>query len=373
MDSTIALAQKLIQQPSVTPDDHGCQTILWERLKPLGFTRSDHSSHDVTNSYFELNRGGPMLWLVGHSDVVPTGPESQWTYPPFLGHTDDTWLHGRGSADMKGSLAAMIVAIEQYLAQPPNGRGSLALLVTSDEEGPAQHGIKHMIEKLKINPPQWCLVGEPSSSQQLGDTIKIGRRGSLTAEITFHGKQGHIAYPHLANNPIHGCLTALSALCQNHWDQGNDHFPPTSFQIANIQAGTGASNVIPGTLTAQANFRFSTENTADSLREKTQAILDNHTLDYTIDWHHSGNPFLTTQTTLVNAMQDAIHEHLGMRAELSTSGGTSDGRFIAPLGCELIEFGPINQTIHQIDERVSIQDLIKLTDIYRMLMLKLFN
>lgn len=368
MDATIALTQQLVKQASVTPDDQTCQEILAQHLCPLGFVQKDYSHGEVKNSYFHLERDGPLLWFVGHTDVVPPGPEDEWQYPPFSATIADGLLYGRGCADMKGSLAAWVTAIECFLEEHPDSQLSLGVMVTSDEEGPAQHGIKHVMQNLSPSDyPRWCVVGEPSSTHQLGDTVKVGRRGSLSAKITFIGKQGHIAYPHLAENPIHQSFPALQALCQTQWDHGNDYFPPTSFQISNIHAGTGANNVIPGELVVDSNFRFCTENSAESLKQKTEDILKEHNSHYRIDWHLSGNPFLTQGGALVTAMSTSIATITGITPELSTAGGTSDGRFIAPLGIELLEFGPINKTIHQINENVAVEDLMQLKAIYQAL------
>ncbi len=374
IDDTITFAQTLLKEPSLTPHDGQCQDLIRARLEPLGFVCQDLSSGSVTNSYLKLDRGGKMLWLAGHTDVVPTGPDAEWLHPPFAANIDGDWLYGRGACDMKGSLAAMVIAVEQWLQENPDSTGSIAFVITSDEEGPAEHGTKSMVEQLKQQHeiPDWCLVGEPSSQDKLGDTIKVGRRGSLSAEIIIHGKQGHIAYPQLAVNPIHHALLALEQLCKIEWDQGNEHFPPTSFQISNIQAGTGAYNVIPGSLTLNANFRFSPEITAEQLKVQTEAILKKHQLNFTIDWHLSGEPFLTSRGTLVNAIEQAIQDQLGIQTTLSTSGGTSDGRFIAPLGCQVVEFGPLNATIHQINERVALDDLSQLTQTLKSLFSLLF-
>ncbi len=373
MDDTLSLAQALIQRPSITPDDANCQQLLKERLEPLGFVCEDYSAGNVTNTYFKLDRGGPLFWFVGHTDVVPTGPEESWTYPPFSATIEDGKLYGRGAADMKGAIAAIVVAIRRFLQANLESKGSIGLVITSDEEGPATHGVKHMVEHFQQSQeiPTWTLVGEPSSSKKLGDTIKIGRRGSLTANITFEGKQGHIAYPHLADNPIHKALPGMHALCRHSWDQGNDHFPPTSFQIASIHGGASASNVIPDVVQVQCNFRFSTENTVEALIQKTQALLDEHSTQYSIEWTLNGQPFFTQPGQMITAMQSAIEVTTSIKPELSTSGGTSDGRFIGPLGGEIIEFGPCNATIHQVNEYVECDDLLSLTDIYQQLLSEL--
>ncbi len=373
---TLALACELIRRPSVTPDDAGCQQLLAARLATAGFVAEHLRFHDVDNLWLKRPgsaAGQPLFVFAGHTDVVPTGPREKWSIDPFAPAVRDGLLYGRGAADMKGSIAAMVVAMERFLARHPQPRGAIALLLTSDEEGPSINGTVKVVETLaargeKIN---WCVVGEPSSAKVTGDMIKNGRRGSLGAVLTVIGMQGHVAYPQLAKNPIHLLAPALAELAATHWDNGNEFFPATSFQISNIHAGTGVTNVIPGECEVQFNFRFSTEQTADGLQQKTNAVLKKHGLDYRIDWMLSGNPFITGRGTLVAAAQAAIREVCGIETELSTSGGTSDGRFIAPTGAQVVEIGPPNGTIHKIDEHVAVRDLDVLTDVYERLLEKL--
>lgn len=364
--NTLLLAQKLIQQPSVTPEDACCQEIMMAHLGPLGFKGETMQFEEVTNLWARKGTTGPVLAFAGHTDVVPTGPLNKWTYPPFDAHIENGMLHGRGAADMKGSLAAFITACERFIAKHPNHKGSIAYLITSDEEGPAKNGTVKVVETLEARNEKmdWCLVGEPSSTKVLGDVIKNGRRGSLNGKLTILGKQGHVAYPHLANNPIHLVVPALNELCAIEWDQGNAFFPATSFQITNIQSGTGATNVIPGQLELLFNLRFSTELTAEQIKTRIHQVLDSHALTYELEWNLSGEPFLTEAGPLVDAAVKAIREIKGIDTELSTSGGTSDGRFIAPTGAQVLELGPLNATIHQIDEHVSIKDLDDLSSIY---------
>jgi succinyl-diaminopimelate desuccinylase len=371
---TLALALDLIRRPSVTPEDAGCQRLLAERLAPLGFIAEHLRFADVDNLWLKRpgKPGAPLFAFAGHTDVVPTGPREQWSLDPFAPEVRDGVLYGRGAADMKGSIAAMVVAIERFLATQAPDAG-IALLLTADEEGPSINGTVKVVETLEARAEKitWCLVGEPSSSQRTGDVVKNGRRGSLGATLTVQGVQGHVAYPQLAKNPIHLLAPALAELTAAHWDDGNEFFPPTSFQVSNINAGTGATNVIPGDCTVLFNFRFSTEQTADGLKAKTEAILKKHGLDFRIDWALSGNPFLTGRGALVDAAAAAIREVTGLATELSTSGGTSDGRFIAPTGAQVLELGPPNATIHKVDEHVKVQDLETLTDIYSRLLEKL--
>jgi succinyl-diaminopimelate desuccinylase len=321
---------------------------------------------NVDNLWAIRGDSGPLFCFAGHTDVVPTGPESAWKIPPFSPTVEDGMLYGRGAADMKGSLASMIIACETFVQKHPNHKGRIAFLITADEEGPAVDGTIKVVHHLQNEGTHidWCLVGEPSSTGKVGDTIKNGRRGSLGAIITIKGKQGHVAYPHLADNPIHRLAPALTELSTTHWDNGNAFFPATSFQISNIQGGTGATNVIPGEVTLIANFRFSTEVTAEELQARTEAILQKHQLDYHIDWNLSGQPFLTPKGELVNAAVESIHTVTGLATELSTAGGTSDGRFIAPTGAQVVELGPVNATIHQVNECVRAQDLDTLSLIY---------
>jgi succinyl-diaminopimelate desuccinylase len=373
MDRTLELCKALIRRPSVTPDDAGCQALMMERLSALGFDCEPLPFGEVSNFWAERGGDGPILVFAGHTDVVPTGPESRWHSPPFEPSLRDGVLYGRGAADMKGSLAAMIVACEDFVAAHPDHPGRIGFLITSDEEGPAVDGTVKVVEHLQHlgKHVDWCLVGEPSSSERLGDVVKNGRRGSLCATLTVRGIQGHIAYPHLADNPIHRALPALQALTVEHWDAGNRFFPPTSMQISNIEGGTGATNVIPGEMEVRFNFRFSTEVTDSELRERTEAILDAHGLDYELEWELSGQPFLTPRGELVEAAVAAVNEVTGVNAELSTAGGTSDGRFIAPTGAQVVELGPVNATIHKLNEEVLAADLPRLAEIYRRIMEKL--
>lgn len=365
-NDTLALASALIQRASVTPDDAECQPLMQGRLRQIGFEVTDLPFGEVSNFWAVRGGEGPLLVFAGHTDVVPTGPEQQWRYPPFDAAIADGMLHGRGAADMKGSLAAMLTACERYIARCPDHQGRIGFLITSDEEGPAIDGTVRVMEFLRAQQIaiDWCVVGEPSSRDRLGDIIKNGRRGSLNATLRVAGQQGHVAYPQLADNPIHRAMPALSELVDTRWDQGNDHFPATSLQISNIGGGTGATNVIPGELTIQFNFRYSTEVTADHLKQRVTDILRRHDLSYDIDWTLSGEPFLTAEGQLIAATSDAIHSICGYRAELSTDGGTSDGRFIAPTGAQVVELGPRNATIHQVDECVSTHDIEQLSAIY---------
>jgi succinyl-diaminopimelate desuccinylase len=347
---------------------------MTERLAAIGFDIEQLRYDDVDNFWAIRGDSGPILCFAGHTDVVPSGPESSWQTPPFEPTIKDGMLYGRGAADMKGSLAAMIIAVEQFVADNPNHNGRIAFLITSDEEGIAANGTVKVVEWLNEQKliPEYCLVGEPSSTSQCGDTIKNGRRGSLGCTMRIIGQQGHVAYPHLANNPIHVAAPALAELATTEWDQGNDFFPATSFQISNINGGTGATNVIPGELDIVFNFRFSTEVTDQQLRDRTHAILDKHKLNYELNWHLSGQPFLTAEGELVDAAVKAVKEVTGLDTELSTAGGTSDGRFIAPMGTQVVELGPVNATIHQINECASVDDLNKLTKVYQSLLKHLF-
>ncbi len=370
---SITLLQELIRLPSVTPNDAGCQQLIADRLKILGFTIEHLPFGQVNNLWAKRGSEGPLLVFAGHTDVVPTGPLENWRTPPFEPTLHEGFLYGRGAADMKGGIAAMLIACEQFLAKHPKHTGSIAFLITSDEEGPAIDGTQKVVEYLKNNGETitWCIVGEPSSDKQLGDTIKIGRRGSLNAKLTLYGKQGHIAYPHLAQNPIHLCLPALTALCQETWDAGHAFFPSTVFQISNIHAGTGVTNVIPGSIELLFNFRYSPATTIDLLKERVTTILEHYQLQYDLIWSHSGAPFLTQSGALLNAAQTAIQKTVGIAPNLSTDGGTSDGRFIAPLQCEVLELGLCNATIHQINECIRLTDLIQLTDIYEQILAEL--
>lgn len=367
MSDTLVLTQQLIALPSVTPADHGCQRLIAERLAPLGFKAEYLNFEEVENLWLRRGTEGPVFCFAGHTDVVPTGPLTAWDSPPFQPEIRDGLLYGRGAADMKGSIAAFVIAAENFVREHPEHQGSIAMLITSDEEGPSKYGTVKVVETLEARHEKitWCLVGEPSSSQQLGDMIKNGRRGSLNAKLTVHGKQGHVAYPQLADNPIHRVAPALAELAAEVWDHGNEFFPPTSFQISNLNAGTGANNVIPGSLEALINFRFSTELTEEEIKQRTTAILNKYVKNYYLEWSLSGQPFLTAQGKLVAATVKAIQEILNIETELSTSGGTSDGRFIAPTGAEVLELGPCNASIHQINECVNINDLSKLARLYQ--------
>ena len=373
LSPTLKFTLDLIREPSVTPFDADCQTLMIRRLEAIGFRIERLRFGDVDNFWARRGDQAPVFCFAGHTDVVPTGPIEQWKIPPFEPRIEDGLLTGRGAADMKGSLAAMVVACERFVAEHPDHRGSIAYLITSDEEGVAVDGTVRVVETLEARQEKidWCLVGEPSSTAQVGDVIKNGRRGSLGGILTVHGRQGHVAYPHLADNPIHRALPALAELAAETWDHGNEFFPATSFQISNINAGTGANNVIPGDLEVVFNFRFSTELTETQLRERTESVLQRHGLNYTLNWKLSGHPFLTPRGDLVDAAVTAIKQVTGRDTELSTSGGTSDGRFIAPTGAQVVELGPVNKTIHQINECVSANDLDTLTDIYEQLLKKL--
>ncbi|PSV99019.1 succinyl-diaminopimelate desuccinylase [Photobacterium iliopiscarium] len=363
----ITLAKDLMSRPSITPEDAGCQTIMIKRLQALGFIIETMVFEDTVNLWARRGTQAPLFVFAGHTDVVPSGPVDQWHTPPFEPTIIDGYLHGRGAADMKGSLACMVVAIERFIAQNPNHNGSIALLITSDEEGPFINGTTRVIDTLEARNEKidMCIVGEPSSTHAVGDIVKNGRRGSITGDLIVKGIQGHVAYPHLANNPIHKALPALAELATTHWDNGNDFFPPTSFQIPNIAAGTGASNVIPGQCEVQFNFRFSTELTDIDIKRRVHSILDAHDLDYDLKWTLSGHPFLTDSGTLVDAVVAAITDINHTPPQLLTTGGTSDGRFIARTGAQVVELGPVNATIHKVNECVKVTDLEKLTDMYQ--------
>ena len=375
MSPTLELSKALIARPSVTPDDKGCQQLLAERLEKIGFVIETLRFDDVDNLWARRGTTAPLFAFAGHTDVVPTGPLADWDTDPFEPVVRDGYLFGRGAADMKGSIAAMVTACERFIAAHPDHNGSMAFLITSDEEGPAVNGTVKVIEQLearaeKIN---WCLVGEPSSQEQTGDIIKNGRRGSLNGVLTIQGRQGHVAYPQLADNPIHQAAPALAELAAIEWDCGNEYFPPTTFQVSNIKAGTGAENVIPGTIELLFNLRFSTESTAETLKSRVAAVLDGHGLNYDIQWRLSGQPFLTPAGELVEAARHAIQATAGIATELSTSGGTSDGRFIAPTGAQVVELGPVNATIHQTNECVNIAELDRLSDIYEEILKQLLT
>lgn len=363
---TLALAKELISRPSVTPEDEGCQQVIGERLAALGFELETMVFEDTTNLWARRGQGRRVFCFAGHTDVVPPGDVNDWQFPPFEPTIHDGYLYGRGAADMKGSLAAMVTATEAFIEKHPNVDADIAFLITSDEEGPFINGTKRVIEALQARnePIDWCIVGEPSSTDKLGDVVKNGRRGSLTGDLTVLGIQGHVAYPHLADNPVHKIAPALSDLVNEQWDEGNASFPPTTFQVSNINAGTGAGNVIPGRIDTQFNFRFSTEVTAEELKQRTEAILDKHNLKYSLTWKLNGPPFLTDSGGLIEAVTHAIQDECGFETELSTGGGTSDGRFIAPTGTQVVELGPVNATIHKVNERVKADDLDKLSALY---------
>lgn len=369
MTPTIQLASDLIRLRSVTPEDAGCMKLMVERLENIGF-ETTHLRRGDTDNFWAVREGsnkGPLFAFAGHTDVVPTGPEENWQHPPFEPVIEDGYLFGRGAADMKGSLAAMVVACEEFVEKHPDHSGRIAFLITSDEEGPATDGTVKVVEWLEEQGEKidCCLVGEPSSTERVGDVIKNGRRGSLGLELTVFGVQGHVAYPHLAENPIHRLAPALAELASEEWDQGNNFFPATSFQVSNINGGTGATNVIPGEVRVVCNWRFSTETTAEDLEQRARVILDKHGLNYDARFKLSGQPFLTAEGPLVEAAQTAIRQVTGEATQLSTAGGTSDGRFIAPTGAQVVELGPVNATIHKVDECVRAADLDKLKDMYR--------
>lgn len=371
----IELAQQLIRRPSVSPDDQGCQQIIAERLQALGFTIEWLPFNDTLNLWAKHGEGAPVVAFAGHTDVVPAGDESQWRYPPFSAQIVDDMLYGRGAADMKGSLAAMIVAAEEYVNAHPQHRGTIGLLITSDEEAAAKDGTVRVVDTLMARGERidYCLVGEPSSAQRLGDVVKNGRRGSITANLIIQGVQGHVAYPHLADNPVHNALPFLTALTAYQWDQGNRFFPPTSLQIANIQAGTGSNNVIPGELFVQFNLRYSTEVTDEIIKRTVAVMLQQYGLTYRIDWQLSGKPFLTEAGKLVSAVTDSLCEIAHIEPRLETGGGTSDGRFIALMGAEVVELGPLNASIHKVNECVSCHDLALLGQVYRAMLSKLLS
>jgi succinyl-diaminopimelate desuccinylase len=369
MSRVRALAESLIRLRSVTPDDHGCQQLLAERLRPLGFGCETIAGNGVTNLWAVRpgDAPGPTLAFAGHTDVVPTGPLDQWRSDPFVPAVRDGRLYGRGAADMKSSIAAFVVAVEELLETGTPYSGRIALLLTSDEEGPATDGTVKVVEALAARGERldYCVVGEPTSVERLGDMVKNGRRGSLSGRLVVTGVQGHIAYPHLARNPIHQLAPALAELVATEWDRGNEYFPPTSWQVSNVQAGAGATNVNPGRITLDFNFRFSTASTVESLRRRLTAVLERHGLDFTLDWSLSGMPFLTARGSLSDALAAAIRAETGIEPALSTTGGTSDGRFIARICPQVIEFGPTNATIHKIDENVELASLEPLKNIYR--------
>ena len=363
---TIKLAQELIRFQSVTPNDKGCQKLIADLLANCGFKIEQLNFDEVDNLWATHGSGSPLFVFAGHTDVVPPGPEEQWTHPPFSANIENGHLYGRGAADMKGSVAAMVHALELFVTENPNHPGTVALLLTSDEEGPAINGIRKVMEQFSEQGTHldYCLLGEPSSTEILGDAIKVGRRGSISGWLTIEGKEGHIAYPHLANNPIHPLGDVIQTLTKQTWDEGNDFFPPTSFQISNAIAGEGTGNVIPAEAKINFNFRYSSELDEKTIIEKTHQILDKLNINYRLEWQAFGKPFITEGGNLIETTKDVIKSFTGLDTELSTAGGTSDGRFIAPTGTEVVELGPINASIHKIDEHVSVRDLVKLTQIY---------
>ncbi len=366
----IALLCELIRRESVTPDDAGCQSMLIARLEPLGFTCETLVFNDVTNLWARRGSAAPLLCFAGHTDVVPPGDEREWSNPPFEPTFVDGDIYARGSADMKSGLAAMIVALEEFIAAHPDHDGSLAMLITSDEEGRARDGTLKVMQTLteRGEHMDWCVLGEPSSQDQLGDIVRIGRRGSLSGILTVRGIQGHVAYPQLADNPIRRFAPVLAELHQIEWDNGNDYFPPTSFQVVDVRAGIGAPNVTPGELSARFNFRYSTEWTHETLKARVESVFDAHDIDIDLKWHLSGEPFLTQPGRLIDAVTQAVTEHTGKPPELSTGGGTSDGRFISPAGVDVVELGPVNASIHKVDEHVKAEDVVTLTAMYRRMM-----
>ncbi len=367
MSRTLALTEELITLSSVTPEDKGCQARMAELLQPLGFTCETIQSGAVTNLWARRGTAQPLLVFAGHTDVVPTGPLDQWTSNPFKPTHRDGKLYGRGAADMKTSLAAMIVAVEEFVAAHPHHQGSIGFLITSDEEGPATDGTVVVCDQLKARGEQldYCIVGEPTSVNKIGDMIKNGRRGTMSGKLTIKGVQGHIAYPHMAKNPIHLAMPALAELAAVTWDTGNEYYLPTSWQMSNIHAGTGASNVIPGVCVVDFNFRFSTASTVEGLQQGVRAVLDKHGLEYDLAWTVGGHPFLTPRGILSQALSDAISAETGLTTELSTTGGTSDGRFIAKICPQVVEFGPTNASIHKIDEHIAVAEIDPLKNIYR--------
>ncbi|MEZ8288369.1 succinyl-diaminopimelate desuccinylase [Vibrio sp. 10N.237.312.B06] len=371
---TLALAKDLISRQSVTPEDAGCQDLMIERLKALGFEIEVMVFEDTTNFWARRGTKAPLFAFAGHTDVVPAGPIEQWNTQPFEPTIVDGFLHGRGAADMKGSLASMVVAVEQFIAKHPDHTGSIGFLITSDEEGPFINGTVRVVEALMARGENidMCIVGEPSSTEYVGDVVKNGRRGSITGDLTIKGTQGHVAYPHLANNPVHSSLLAINELATTEWDKGNDYFPPTSFQIPNVSAGTGASNVIPGEFDVQFNLRFSTELNNDIIVERITNTLDKYDFEYDLKWTFNGDPFLTDAGSLLDAIVDAVGHVNDVKPALLTTGGTSDGRFIARMKGQVVELGPVNATIHKVNECVKVADLEKLTDMYERTLVNLF-
>jgi succinyl-diaminopimelate desuccinylase len=373
MTKTLELLKDLISRESVTPNDAGCQDLIARRLHPLGFTEERLDFADTQNIWLRRGNSQPLFTFLGHTDVVPTGPLTSWLSPPFVPTIRDGKLYGRGAADMKGGIAAFVTAVERFIAQYPNHQGSIAVMMTSDEEGIATNGVIKVVEVLEQRHEKidWCLVGEPSSDKKIGDVIRVGRRGSLCAHLTIQGIQGHVAYPELAENPIHTFAPALKELTEEHWDSGNEFFPPTSLQISNINAGTGAENIIPGSLSVQFNLRFCTELNEALIKQRVQDILDKHNLKYQLTWRLSGNPFLTKKGELINATHAAIQTVTGYSTKDDTGGGTSDGRFIAPTGAQVIELGPLNESIHKINEYVGLEEIEVLSNIYEKILINL--
>ena len=375
MNDTIELTCDLIRLKSVTPDDAGCMELIADRLQPAGFNFERLDFGNTQNLYMQHGNEAPLLVFLGHTDVVPSGPEADWTYPPFEATFRDGLLYGRGAADMKSGVAAMVTALQRFVRRFPDHAGAVAILMTSDEEGDAKDGVVKVVEAFEARGRKidWCLIGEPSSFNQLGDIIRVGRRGSLCGVLTVLGIQGHVAYPEKAATPMHLLAPALAELTNEVWDEGNEFFPPTSFQISNIHSGTGAENVIPGRLQVSFNFRFSTALTEDRIRERVEAILNRHGLRFNLDWRLSGAPFLTRGTELIEATQSAILKFTGQQARADTGGGTSDGRFIAPTGAQVVELGPLNGSIHKIDEHVAVKDIDTLSSIYEQIMINLLT
>ncbi len=375
MTSTLELTQELIRRQSLTPHDAGCMELVSARLEPLGFIAEWLNFGETKNLWLRRGDHGPLFVFLGHTDVVPPGPLEDWDSPPFEPTLRDGKLYGRGAADMKSGVAAMVTALESFISENPNPRGSVAMMLTSDEEGDAKDGVIKVVEVLQARGEaiDWCLIGEPSSFERLGDVIRVGRRGSLCGVLRVLGVQGHVAYPDKADNPIHRLAPALAELTAEVWDSGNEFFPPTSFQVSNLHSGTGAENVIPGRLEARFNFRFSTELTEDAIKSRVRAILDRHHLNYELDWRLSGAPFLTTETGLIDAVQQALEQVVGRRAKTDTGGGTSDGRFVAPTGAQVVELGPLNGSIHKVNEHTPVEDVETLSRIYRQVLQNLLS
>ena len=373
MSETLALLKDLISRESVTPEDAGCQDVLVERLSQHGFNEERLNFDDTQNIWLRRGQAKPLLTFLGHTDVVPPGPLDRWDSPPFEPTIRDGKLYGRGAADMKGGIACFITAVERFIANHPDHKGSIAVMITSDEEGIATNGVVKVVEVLEKRNEKidWCLVGEPSSDKKIGDVIRVGRRGSLCAKLTIHGIQGHVAYPEIAENPIHTFVPALKELTEEVWDNGNQFFPPTSLQVSNINSGTGAENIIPGNVEVQFNLRFCTELNEQTIKQRTAAIFDKYDFNYDLQWRLSGNPFLTTNGALIDAAHAAIKQVTGFETLDDTGGGTSDGRFIAPTGAQVIELGPLNESIHKINENVGIDDLEVLSKIYENMLIEL--